>query len=226
MALITAADLAIIPVLKKYDNEFREFLANAASTTAYNYCKNPALDGVSSYTEYYSGQDKPDIVLRHTPVTAITSVHLDPQGYFGQSTSPFGPSTLLTAGSQYILVPDKGSLSMAGLLRRIGGYNTGFLGFAPESMLSGKLSARRVPVWTIGDGNIKVVYSAGYSAVPDDVKAACVAIAAYMSQTLPRGFALTSESLGGYSYSLSQISQIPELGSARQILSRYRDHSV
>lgn len=228
MALASITDVQKVPMLNGQPTEYLNMVLTMAIAAVKAYCKRD-LDA-ATYTEYYSGAGQADLVLRQSPVTAITSVNLDPAGNFGIPALAFPSTTLLTAGTQYALVRDEGTKSRRGLLRRISGGDGGFFGYFPESYQVGKLAARRLPSWPRGDGNIKVVYTAGYAdgSVPADLTAAVVMLTAWFARNMPTGGPLTSESLGAYSYSVGsgQIGSAPELGTLKSLLSRYREVSI
>ena len=156
-------------------------------------------------------------------------VYFDPQGYAGQFPGGFADGTQMIIGSQFYAVQDRGNKSYRGLLRRIGGQGgTGWMGWYTAPMYGGKLSAWRQPVWPFGNGNLKVIYSAGYASdeIPSDLSNAATQLVAYLVRTVPLGAALSSESLGGYSYSvMTQSNEVPEIGSIVRTLSRYREVS-
>jgi hypothetical protein len=184
----------------------------------------------ANYTEYYSGSDRPELVLRQRPVTAVTAVYMDPTGFWGQGANAFPSSTLMTAGTHYALVlDDGGNQSTCGVLMRIGGTGPGFPGTYPDQWMGGKLAAYRLPRWQRGQGNIKIQYTAGYTTVPEDLANAATQIAAYLVRNMPSGMPLTSEGLGAYNYSIQSgldVGTVPELGGAGMTLRRYREVSV
>src|SRR5690606_25406742 len=73
-------------------------------------------------------------------------------------------------------------------------------------------------------GNVKVVYEGGYDPIPEDLQWACALLAGYMDNTLPYGQNLIMERLEHYFYKTDRPGpgEAPPLGSARQILARYR----
>lgn len=181
-------------------------------------------------TEFYDGTGRPKLVLRQYPVSSVSYVYLDQGGYAGQGSDAFASSTLLTAGTHYFLDKEDSSGSRPGVLVRIGGSTlSGDAGWWPPGtwgMASGHLlTGRARPAWPRGLRNIKVVYTAGYSLIPDDIKLAVDQTAAWVSRNAPLGgFGLTGESLEDYSYNLASaaVGTLPELGSARQLLAPYR----
>ncbi len=68
-------------------------------------------------------------------------------------------------------------------------------------------------------------YVAGYATIPPDLINAMGTLIAWFIRNQPNGSALSSESLGGYSYSVlsAGMGQAPELGTLRQILTTYRE---
>ncbi len=182
----------------------------------------------------YSGNNQRDLVLRQYPVQSVISVNVDPNAFGGQNVAngnvPFGPGTLLTQGVQYMLQLDYAEggqpASSCGMLRKIGGAGFDFFGgYYPYTWGGGKLAAYRMPVWVRGDGNIKVSYTAGFPTIPPDLTNAMGTLVSWFIRNQPGGAPLTSESLGGYSYSVmsSGMGQAPELGSLRGVLSQYRE---
>lgn len=156
-------------------------------------------------------------------------VWLNMSGYYGQAADAFKDQTVMGLGSQFILNIDSGGKkSNRGTIRRIGGQSAGWVGFYPENLYSGKLGAYRMPAWPRGDGNIKVCYSAGYplTQIPLDIVNACKMLVAIMIRICPVGAPVSSENLGGYSYTLlTQSTDIPELGSIQRTLARHREIS-
>jgi hypothetical protein len=71
----------------------------AAAGMVVNYLGfDPSL---STITEYLDGYGSRDISLQRWPVTSITSVHEQREGYSGQSPDPFPADTLLVQGEDY-----------------------------------------------------------------------------------------------------------------------------
>lgn len=171
------------------------------------------------------------------------SVWVDYNGYGGQGqqsaagVGPFADTTILPQGNGYMVYldnPINGQVSNRGLLRRVGGCNGsgwglagGWGGYGAGGIMGqGKLASGRVPCWTRGLSNIKVAYSAGYAEVPEDITYAVAMLVAYAARNMPTGAALSSESLGAYSYSvLQQSNDIPELGSVSVTLRPFREIS-
>lgn len=71
-----------------------------------------------------------------------------------------------------------------------------------------------------GNQSVLIDYTAGFATTPDDVEQACLIIAAAIYQNRKRDQNLSSESLGGYSYSLRSPGQAQE--EARSMLDPYK----
>lgn len=159
----------------------------------------------ASYTEYYSGDDREMIVLRHRPVTAVSLVRVDPYGYAGQGADAFNSDTAWTVGVDYY-VP---SLD------------------ANEENLSMIAAIRNNGIWPIGRGNIKVTYTAGYATIPDDLALAVNQMIAITRKSAEGGMIIGSETLGEYSYTVLSGGGLSALGAdainAGKILAGYRE---
>lgn len=164
-------------------------------------------------------------------------VYMDPNGFWGNGPNSFAPptatstGTLLVNGVQFSLVMDGSAGSNRGLLRRIGNSGPGgggaYAGWNQVYGASGKLGSWRVPGWPLGQGNIKVLYSAGYAPdqIPADLTYCANMLVAQMIRIQPSGTNLSSESLGGYSYSTLVDGDNPEMGTLRGMLRDYREIS-
>jgi hypothetical protein len=250
-ALTDIGTVLMIPGMSKYSSTgqvgFINQLIGAATQAIQSYTKRDLV--YTSYTEYHSGNDWPDLVLNQRPIAGptvangntcdVTGVWVDPNGYAGQgqpvnNVGPFGPQTLLALGTNYFLDLDAtigGILSSErGILKMIsGGVGWPWYGFYPVGAGWGKLSGSKLPGWPRGNGNIKVQYSAGFQTIPADLSQACAMMVVYLTRTMPSGSPLTSESLGSYSYSVAAQSvagTIPELGSTGMTLRSYRERPI
>lgn len=188
-----------------------------------------------AYTQFYSGNGRPDLLLKQRPVSAVASLYLDSAGYYGSGTNAFAAATLLTAGGDYALVLDgnDGTTSKSGTIRRIGLVNVQGLGVLayPSGYRQQTLSGwDRGNIWPLGDGNIKVTYTAGYAAtaIPDDLRAAVHLLVAELQAVKGLGKMLQQESYIDYSYSVMQgaAGTLPEMAEMRMILASYRDVQI
>ena len=167
-------------------------------------------------TEYYMGNGTRELVLRHRPVTSITTIHEDEDGYWGAPDSVFGSSSLLTDGTDYALKIDNGSsTSDSGIVYRLNGV-------WPATSVGGHglLAAGRENSL----GPIKVVYVGGVSEVPADVKLAAIDLLASIRKRKDKGGPVTSLSLDYYSYSIGgDREDQARLDGVKHILNRYRE---
>lgn len=215
------AILGVRPTNTAKDTQYTALL-DAASAYLEQYCGRKFAK--TTYTEYYSGNGQRALVLRQRPVWSITSVHVDHQGYFGTSPSPFGTSTLLTAGTDYSLEQDLATvsgqpISRSGLLIRIGTIWAEM----GRQYFPGKLATEIGPAF----GNIKVVYVAGYETLPYDLQVALSMLVSLFQNTVVSGQPLMRERIGDYSYEIlsGRYSETthPVFGSLDKILNRYKE---
>jgi hypothetical protein len=185
------------------------------------------LEYTADQVDFYDGNGMPDIPIRRPYVCSIANVWVDQTGAYGNGTNPFASGTVLTQGIDYALVRDGNAPTSgkSGLLRRL----TYAVNYWPSDLvymrLAGGLSYRNPAAWPSGYGNVKVQYSYGFQTIPDDIQLAVVELVSAINSAASRGYMVTSESLGAHNWSLS-ISKEPELGTVRQLLSRYRDMAV
>ncbi len=169
-------------------------------------------------------------------LTFGTALSLDPGGYFGKGRSAFASTTLLTEGLDWVgEYAADGTIKSGNVIRLGGGIAGTTLGAVwPWEWRKGSLTARMPPVWPAGLGNVKAVYLAGLGSgpvagggtLPEDLTLAANMVVSYLRRSIPQGGAIIGEGLGEYQYSLQArlaLSQAPELGETRQLLSRYRE---
>ncbi len=189
---------------------------------------NIILDGTGTFT----------LRLPHYPVGGTGITLYEDLAAFG-GTNPAGAfaNAPLVEGYDYYLKRDDPTgtyLSLSGVVTRIRSPNLqSVLGISPMGLPYGTLAGGSPgPIWPAAVGSVKVACTAGFLAgqVPNDLSTAVCEIAAWIRRNAQYGgmLYLASESLGAYSYSvgLVPLQQAPELGSARQILSRYRDRPL
>jgi hypothetical protein len=167
----------------------------------------------ATYTEYLEGDGSAVLPLSQRPVSVVNSVALATRGSYGAVP---GDYTTLVAGFDYTLRLRESSLGNSGELVKL-------TGVWPTQIdhYVGRLSWER----RAGLGNVKAVYTAGYTIIPDDIKYAVALVVGYMFRTAKRGGQDYSERLGDHSYMIpmARIREAPALGEARQILSVYRE---
>lgn len=183
-------------------------LIDTAETLLLDYIGRPLIS--ASRTEYYSAVIGQKMVrLRVWPCISVTSVHIDPRLCFGQNTTITDPLEL-TKGQDYAVVWNETSSGTQGFLEyygmATGGY--GWIGPSTTNRSYGLSPAARMANfgWPIGDGNIKVIYTAGYATIPDDFKIAVAYQARWLQKVgTSAGVIMQSETLGQNSYTLGDI---------------------
>ena len=151
-------------------------------------------------TEYYDGHGTPELVLGRRFVNAVTEVRVDRNGNYGSYPNSFGPTTVLTAGTDYALQvvgPDRtGTIVRRATVWPFGGIR--HLNALATSML---------PCY----GCVMVTYTHGADAstpaVPPDIVDALHAESAARSAMWATGLgAELSASLDSHSRSVSALS--------------------
>lgn len=229
MALTTVASAMAVPGLARLSTVWITQLVSAADSGIKLFLNWQVEQ--QTFTEYYSGKNQQELVLKRPWVKSITNLWVDANGNWGQTSGSFASGTLLTSGVNYALEMDDDEngtpVSSRGLVQMLGG---GPLGTWPwpywQGLNQGKLSGSSGPVWPLGRGNIKVTYVSGYATVPADLTYAANMLVADMARNQPSGSPLNNESLGAYSYSIAQQTaegQYPALSSIGAILRKYRE---
>ncbi len=128
------------------------------------------------------------LILPHRPVTAISQIDEDADGYFAQASSAFSSSDTLTEGTDYLWQLDCDSDGD-------GTY---------DASMSGKVT-RLNKGWTTAPGSVKVQYTAGWTNanIPKAIRRAVVITAGnWFTKTSGSGATgriVTQERLGDYS---------------------------
>lgn len=165
------------------------------------------------YTEYYGGNGKKVFQLNQRPVSSITSLYYDSTAYFGTGSDPFNSSTLLTEGTDYVLVRENANESEVSLKGWVAGINR--IWYRPHGHAIGQLSD--TPGMSLG--NIKVTYIAGWTNIPDDWQLAVHQWCAIMRRIAPIGQGVVSEHYDDYQYTLDPAADRDNmLGGVRQLL--------
>jgi len=227
MALLTLAELETrlgLTGLVGSQAERYQSLLDGAIQAVKSYCKWN-LEEEEDHVEYYDGNGAHTLPLR-TPFVSPTDleVYLDQTGYYGTGPSAFAAATLLAEGTNYVMRRE-GGIGKSGVLIKLPGAGNS-LTFPSDWIFGGRggLTYNVPPQWPYGVGNVKVVCTYGFAddAVPQDIKLAISMVVAVVRNSTKYGWPLSSESLGGYSYSLS-INQAEDFASVRRQLSTYRD---
>lgn len=151
-------------------------------------------------TEYVDGNAETSIYLRRWPIIEIASLYVDANGYYGSGDGAFPESSLFTANTQY-RARRGGTDLCRGEVVRTDGLN-----------------------WPIGFGNIKVVYTAGYDPVPEDLKLAVMMLIKSHIAAQSTGITANYHSVthGEFSITLGDIDG-DNLASVKSLLSRFRE---
>lgn len=138
----------------------------------------------ASYTEYHDGCFANQLVLKNTPITALTSVAL--VGTDGTEST--------VDSTTYTYDADSGVVSFKRVSRGL--VTVDDWGY-PENYGSGES-----PNFGAGFRNVKVVYTAGYSSgtMPADLKMALYRLVDSAFKNVGQDRTLRSETLGSYSY--------------------------
>jgi len=201
-----ALPLTTLPIVKTHigiagtsDDDLLNQLIIGVESTILNYTGRKSFE-TASRTEYQDGNGKDELFLKHRPVTAVSGVWVDADGHFGKGTDAFPSSSEWTEGDSFVPTSEEANEQNASIL----------------------LALNRV--WTVGRGNIKITYTAGYSSIPGDLTLAANMLVALARKGREAGGQLASESLDRYSYTLltsTNSMMYPEAGAIRSILARY-----
>ena len=163
-------------------------------------------------TEFYSGNDYEELLLRRRPVTVISRVAVDSTGYFGKGTDAFAVSTDWIEGTDFVSKSLDATEGNPGILLSL--ITQGFGGLA--SMKG---------AWPEGRGNILVTYTAGYTTIPKDLEYAAIQLvaAAWNSSDVALGGPVDSTRLGDQAFQLLKSDLGPTMLHVRNVLSRYKE---
>ena len=152
-------------------------------------------------TEYYDGEDRELLPLRRRPLTAVASVHVDAIGYGGTGTNAFSSDSEWTVGERWFPRSLQESEENGSILVAIGG------------------------IWPKGRSNIKVVNTAGYTTIPEDLKLAIHSLGAVVRDSAESGKIKGGETVGRYAYSVISGQADGGVGAitARSILAHYTE---
>lgn len=160
--------------------------------------------------EYLDGDGGDVLQLPQRPVRSVSSIWVDPTGFYGQGANAFADSTLLTAGTDYVLQMQSADQSMTGTVLRLNG-----------SWPSTRQQVGLVSVSSPSRGSIKVRYFTGWKVLPSELQLAAELVVADLYRTAASGAAMASESLDYYSYTrLTADEEAKALHSAKSLLAR------
>ena len=201
-------------IITGVDSSIKRHVGTDLESTSY---PGAAANGLGD-DGYYSGNGHWELLLRQYPVQSITSIYVDPTGYFGQSATPFASATLLTATTDYALMTDgclpgtSTKVSYKGSVVRVGNVWPGIM-----LHTAGQINPKQVQ----HKGNIKIAYTAGYTTVPGDIIMAFYQICAWVRSHASTGMAVQSEKYEEYAITLA-TGAINSVGSFQRTLARYK----
>lgn len=167
-----------------------------------------------SYVEFYSGDDSPFLLLNQYPVTAVELVCVDDAGYFGAGPAGFDSSRNLTPGVDYALMAGTKGIGSTGMLRRIG---------ATWHRLPTRACGIIQNLPGIPSGNVKILYTAGFSVIPAAISMAVNAAVLRQAMTAITGGAASQMGYEDASVSfLAPEAATGVLGCIESTLANYR----
>lgn len=197
------------------DLQIRSLIEGVTSLVIQRLNRNLEL---TNYTEYYSGNGTPFLLLRQYPVTSVSLVCVDDGGYFGSAPDAFNASLNLVQGVDYALMSGAAGFGSTGILRRIG------------------TTWHRIPSRAVGiienlpgipNGNIKVQYSAGFAVIPGAITMAVNAAVLKLLSTTMAGGGVASMSYEDASLNYLGPSDASQLfGAIESTLAQFRSIPV
>jgi len=190
------------------DNRLQQMLNEAEEVIFGQVGRNAELYSSTSIQEFHSGGGREKLFTRARPLTKITSLNVDPTGYFGKGTDPFNSTTDWTEGVDFVASREDENEENRGQI----------------------LAIHRV--FPDDKGNVKLVYEAGYAALPADLEFAIVQLVSLFRSGAEKGQILGSETFGKYAYRVmtggtdATGQQRGIIGTVNTTLSRYRNIRV
>lgn len=233
MPIVTLSDLKLaLGITGTSQDALLTALAAQADAACSNYCFGPDRTfDLETRTEYYTGNRYPQLVLYRRPVTEVEAVYVDPNRVFG-------PNSLLTPNQSYMLDQQRERYSRTGMLTLLQWpaefLNIWPLAWGPNPSWGGLTGYGAQQIgWPAAPGCIKVVYSAGYNPTPADLTAAGVQVGCWLYNNQKWGGMVASNTSyidvsTGLTSAIDALGSgaIPALGTARQILQRYREWGI
>lgn len=198
--LVTLADYKIFKAITSTGDDARlSVLLAMAEKAVENFCARKFAE--TTQTEYFDGLGRELLILNKRPVTAVSGVWVDGTGFGGYGVDAFPASSAWTVGESWIPESYTATADNPGILRAL--------------VLGG---------WPCGQKNIKVTYTAGFATIPDDLQQAIFLVTAGALALTDAGGQVRSETLGDYSYTLSD--GFPEIYDIRSLLTPYRTVAI
>ena len=177
--------------------------------------------GSKARTEYYDGTGSFNITLRSRPVFTTPTIRcwVSTDGFWGQPTDSFPAADELVYGDDFVLRIDQpnGVSSRSGILARRKSF------WRPSRI---REQGYLYPYVDHGHGNVKVIYTAGYTTdtLPEELRFAAATLATKMWHYFPEAAEITSENYEERSITL----QLPYqksylLGGVKPLLNAFRN---
>lgn len=188
-------------------------LINAAEDRIFGYCRRKAVNsGESSFArdehiEYLSGELSSGVLLKFTPITAVSAVSRVLSSGAGAGSEELEEIDLTLLSVDGIAIPDLASnYGPVGRLQ----YRNSTHNYWPSDYATARLSRSPFPNFGSGRQLIKIAYSGGYQTIPGGLKMAATILAAQLYRNQQRDPTLTSERLGEYAYTAGTASEASE----------------
>lgn len=184
------------------DNRLQQFLNQVEEIVFAQTLRGADLYSNVSYTEFHSGVNRQRLYARMRPMTNVTSLHVDAVGYYGKGDGDiFSANALWTEGVNYVPIREDESERNRSEIQAIN------------------------QVFPLGQGNIKLLYDAGYSALPADLEFSICQLVALVRNSSEKGQILNSETFGKYQWKGADedSENKPVLAGVNATLSRYRN---
>lgn len=201
------------------------YYAEMASAWIGEILNRPGFD-LKSRTEYYNGTGTIKLPLKSRPVvlSPLPQVFVDGNGFYGASSGAFtAQGSQLTYGQDFCLQIDQddGVSSRCGILIRIKNVWE-----RRWSRSDGNITYLH-PFITESFGNIKVVYSGGYTLdnLPAQIRLAANLLVSRIRYVLPLGMELGSENYEGRSIGIIAEKKDYLMGLVRPMIIGFRNHN-
>lgn len=186
MAIISTANYNAYAGTSGQDTLIGTLIA-AGQKQVENYCNVTTFDEATYTDEVYDGNDSDTLVLKNTPITAVSAVKVR-SGLADATPETLDTNTYVFEGR---------------LLRRLSDSDLYW-----ESPVGFRLNAAATVVsaakWPAGFQNVLVTYTAGYTSFPADLQLAMYRLVDSLLARIGRDSNLQSENLGDYGYTMAQ----------------------
>lgn len=171
MALTTLAKVqAHLKLAAGIDESLLSVLIIAAQKVIERHCDR--VFDQTTHTEYYDGNGEQNFFLDQFPIISVTSINEDAE-------RAYGADTLLVEGTDFLVYKSEGRLRK---ISEVSGFAFG----TGARFLKAELA-------------LKIVYSAGYATIPQDLELACNEMVAHLYRNRGKTSNLASQSVGSWS---------------------------